>query len=76
LAVVSTLAEIQAATEALPRDQQEELYRMLDARLHAAPLSEQKARVIRIGGDNLLEAPSDAPPMTVENIKRLLEDWP
>jgi len=28
------------------------------------------------GGDVFLAAPADAPPMTPENIKRMLEDWP
>lgn len=35
-----------------------------------------KARLVRHGDDSLLEAPSDAPPMTAQNVKRLLEDWP
>lgn len=38
-----------------------------------APL---KARLVRCGSDTLLEASSDAPPMTLQNVKRLLEDWP
>jgi hypothetical protein len=73
---MSALAKIQAATETLPLEQQEELYRFLGARLHAAPLRLRKARLVRQGGDTLLTAPSDAPPMTAENVKRMLQDWP
>ena len=73
---MSTLAKIQAATETLPLEQQEELYRFLGARLHPASPRLRKARLVRQGGDTLLAAPSDAPPMTAENVKRMLADWP
>jgi uncharacterized membrane protein len=73
---VNALAKIQAATETLPVEEQEELYRFLGARLHPARSESRKARLVRQGGDALLEAPSDAPPMTAENVKRMLEDWP
>jgi len=73
---MSTLAKIQADTETLPQEQQEELYRFLGARLHPAPAQPRKARLVRRGGDALLAAPSDAPPMTAENVKHMLEDWP
>ena len=73
---MSTLAKIQAATETLPLEQQEELYRSLGARLHEAHPQLRKARLVRQGGDALLTAPSDAPPMTAENVKRMLQDWP
>jgi hypothetical protein len=73
---VNTLAKIQAATESLPLEQQEELYRSLGARLHPVPSPLRKARLVRQGGDSLLEAPPDAPPMTADNVKRMLEDWP
>lgn len=73
---MSTLAEIQAATERLPLDQQEQLYRVLGARLEAGCPAIEKARLVRQGSDTLLEAPSGAPPTTPENIKRMLEDWP
>jgi len=36
----------------------------------------QKARLVRLEDDTLLEAPPDAPPMTPENVRRMLEDWP
>ncbi len=73
---MSTLATIQAATETLSREQQEELYRFLGARLHPAFPQVRKARVVRLDGDTLLEAPSDAPPMSADGVKRILEDWP
>jgi hypothetical protein len=73
---VSSLAQIQAATEMLPLEQQEELYRFLGARLRPVSPRPRQARLVRQGGDTLLEAPSDAPPMTAENVKRMLEDWP
>jgi hypothetical protein len=60
----------------LPLEQQEELYRLLGARLRPASQQIQKARLVRQGGDTLLEAPSNAPPMTAENVKRMLEEWP
>ena len=34
------------------------------------------ARLVFRDGDVLLEAPADAPPMTPETVKRMLEDWP
>jgi hypothetical protein len=73
---MSTLLEIEAATEALPPEQQAELLRFLAARLRAARSPSQKARLVRQGGDTLLEAPPGAPPMTPENVRRMLEDWP
>lgn len=73
---MSTLAEIQAATEALPIKQQEELYRLLGERLRSATPQSRKAHLVRRGNDSLLVAAPDAPPMTVENVRRILEDWP
>jgi hypothetical protein len=73
---MSTLAKIQAATETLPLEQQEELYRSLGARLHSTRPLHGKAQLVRQGNDALLAAPPDAPPMTAENVKRMLEDWP
>lgn len=35
-----------------------------------------KARLVRQGDDALLEASAGAPPMTPEQVKQLLEDWP
>lgn len=73
---MSKLLEIKAAAEALPPEQKAELFRFLGAHLRSAVPQPQKARLVRQGGDALLEAPPGAPPMTPENVKRLLEDWP
>jgi hypothetical protein len=73
---MSTLFEIEAASEALPLEQQAELVRFLTARLRPSVPSSRQARLVREGNDVFLEAPPGAPPMTTENVKRLLEDWP
>jgi hypothetical protein len=73
---MSTLAELEAAADALPVEQKEELLRFLEARLRSPRTDAQKARLVRKGDDAFLEAPSGAPPMTPENVKRMLEDWP
>jgi hypothetical protein len=73
---MSTLLEIEVAAGALPPEQQEELIRFLAARSRLARRQTGKARLVRQDDDVLLEAPPDAPPMTAENIKRMLEDWP
>jgi hypothetical protein len=72
---MSTLREIEAAAEALPPEEKEELVRFLEARLRESA-ERGKARVVRQGNDVLLEASPDAPPMTPENVRRILEDWP
>jgi len=68
---MNTLAEIEAAAESLPPEQKEELLRFLTARIHVAGEEPYKARLVRRDNDVLLE-----PPMTTENVKRMLEDWP
>jgi uncharacterized membrane protein len=73
---MSNLVEIEAAAEALPPEQKEELFRFLAARLRPALAESQKARLVHQEGDALLEAPPGAPPMTPENVRRMLEDWP
>jgi uncharacterized membrane protein len=73
---MSTLAQIEAAAEALPPEQKTELIRFLAARLRPAENSSRKARLVRVGDDAFLEAPPGAPPMTTESVKRMLEDWP
>jgi hypothetical protein len=73
---MSTLAEIEAAAEALPPEQKTELIRFLAARLRSADTPSAKARLVREGDDVFLEAPPGAPPMTPENVKQMLEDWP
>jgi hypothetical protein len=73
---MNTLAEIEAAVETLPPDQQEELIRFL-ARLRSAEQHQRRATLVTgPAGTVLLEAPSDAPPMTTETVKRMLEDFP
>jgi len=73
---VNTLSEIEAAAESLPPEQKEKLIRFLAGRLHASAQKSRKARLVRRDNDVLLEAPPGALPMTPENVKRLLEDWP
>ena len=73
---MTTLLEIEAASEALPPEQKEELFRFLAARLRPPDPQPRKARLVREGDDVLLEAPPGAPPMTTESVKRTLEDWP
>ena len=71
---MDTLAEIEAAAQALPVEQKEELIRFVSNSLRQA--GESGARLVREGDDVLLEAPPGAPPMIPENVKRMLEDWP
>jgi len=73
---MSTLIEIEAAAEALPKEQKEELFRFLADQLRRADAPARKGHLIRCGNDALLEAPPDAPPMTPENVKRMLADCP
>lgn len=73
---MSTLIEIEAAAEALPEEQKRELIDFLTTRLRGIRPAPRKARLVRQSGDALLEAPADAPPMTPENVKRMLADWP
>ena len=73
---MSTLLEIEAAAEALPAEQKEELVRFLTARLQPTEGSRRARLVAGPDGTLLLEAHPDAPPMTTENIKRMLEDFP
>jgi len=74
---MSTLAEIQAAAEWLPPEQKEELFRFLATRLSYAEEPAHQATLVQ-GPHNtlLLEAPAEAPPMTTETVKRLLEEFP
>jgi hypothetical protein len=73
---MSTLLEIEAASEALPPEQKAELVRFLTLRLAPIETSRRARMVEGPNGTLLLEAPPGAPPMTTENIKRLLEDFP
>lgn len=72
-----TLTEIEAAAEALPAEQKEELFRFLAARLRRIEPPPRGARLVEgPSGTLLLEAPPGAPPMTTDAVKRLLEDFP
>lgn len=73
---MSKLLEIEAAAEALPPEQKEELFQFLAARRYSSDPEPRKARLVRDGNDVLLEAPPGAPPMTSEIVSRMLEDWP
>ena len=74
---MSTLAEIEAATEALPPEEQEKLFRFLAARLRSTEKPARTAKLVRGPMDTLLlEAAPGAPPMTTERIKEMLEDFP
>jgi uncharacterized membrane protein len=74
---MSTLAEIESAAEALPPEQQEALVRFLTARNRPAKEVRTRARLVNgPEGTLLLEASPDAPPMTTENVKRMLKDFP
>ena len=74
---MSTLLEIEAATEALPPEQKEELVRFLTVRLRPVEKSARGARLVEgPNGTLLLEAPPGAPPMTTEIVKQMLEDFP
>ena len=73
---VNTLAEIETAAESLSPEQKKLLLRFLVERLGEATAKSGKTRLVRRDNDVLLEAPPDAPPMTPENVKRMLEDWP
>ena len=74
---MSTLLEIEAATEALPPEQKAELFRFLAARLRPGERPADRARLVPGPiGTLLLEAPPGAPPMTTETVKLMLEDFP
>jgi hypothetical protein len=74
---MSTLLEIQAATEALTPEQKEDLVRFLSVRLRPIQQSAHGARLVEgPNGTLLLEAPPGAPPMTTETVRQMLEDFP
>lgn len=74
---MNTLTEIETAAEALSPEQKEELFRFLAARLRLAKQPTGGARLVKgPKGTLLLEAPLDAPPMTTEMVKQMLEDFP
>jgi uncharacterized membrane protein len=74
--IMNTLAEIEAAAESLSPAQKEELRRFLTERLRASVETSSRARLVHCNSDVLLEAPPGAPPMSPENVRRMLEEWP
>lgn len=70
---MKTLAEIETAAKKLPPLEREKLVLSLSSTPRAGGGRGVRARTRRLGGDCLLEAPADAPPMTPERIKQLLE---
>ena len=72
-----SLAEIEAAAEALAPEEKEALYRFLTGRLRPLEKPAQGARLVPgPAGMLLLEAAPGAPPMTNETVKRMLEEFP
>lgn len=74
---MSTLTEIEAATDALRPEEKIKLIRYLTARLPASQGEERGARLVQgPEGTLLLQAPPGAPPMTTETVRQMLEDFP
>jgi hypothetical protein len=74
---MSKLLEVEAAADALPPEQKEELVRFLTARLRPREKFARGARLVEgPNGTLLLEAAPGAPPMTTEIVKQMLEDFP
>ena len=73
---VNTLLEIETAAESLSLEQKRLLLRFLLERLGEDAAKSGRTRLVRRDDDVLLEAPPGAPPMTPENVKPMLEDWP
>jgi hypothetical protein len=73
---MTTLTEIEHAVDSLSREDREELLRFLSRRLRSEESSAQRATVVRNGADVLLAAAADAPPMTPEHVRSLLDNRP
>jgi len=73
---MTTLAEIEQAVEALSPEDREELFRFLSRRVRPEATTTQRATVVRDGVDVLLAAAPDSPPMTPEQVRSLLDNWP
>jgi len=71
-----SLAEIEAAAEALSPRQQGELMTFLARKLQDRVAPGGRARAVSCEGDTLLDADPDAPAMTPALVKQLLQDWP
>ena len=73
---MTTLIEIERAVETLSREDREELFQFLSRRRHGEASPPQPATVVRDRADVLLAAAPDAPPMTPEHVRSLLDNWP
>ena len=73
---MTTLTEIEAAAKSLPPQEQEMLLRHLAEHVCSLDSGSRVARALRRDGDLLLEAPADAPAMTPDRVRCLLEKWP
>ncbi len=73
---MTTLTEIETAAKRLSRQEQEILLRHLVEHLYPNESSAPVARIVRGNSDTFLEATPDAPPMTPEHVRSLLENWP
>jgi hypothetical protein len=71
---MSTLAEIEAAVNALPEPQQEILLHRLEMKMRARNL--EGGRLVMENGHAVLAAPPGAPAMTPQSVKALLADFP
>lgn len=72
-----SLLEIEAAAEALPPAEKAALMRFLAGCLYPTEADSRGAKLVPgPDGTLLLEAPPEAPPMTTERVKHLLEDFP
>ena len=77
LRTMNTLDQIEAAAQALSPEQKKQLIHFLERGLAAEERLSRRARLVEgPGGTRLLEAPPDAPPMTTERVKQMLEDFP
>lgn len=71
---MSTLAEIEAAVEALPDAEREILFQRLAARPRQKP--QESGKLVMEDGFAVLVAPPGAPEMTPELVKALRDDLP
>lgn len=73
---MSTLAEIEAAVEALPEAEREVLLRRLISKVQPPSEAQESAKVVMEDGFAVLVAPPGAPEMTPALVKSLLADFP
>jgi len=74
---MTSLEEVEAAAETLALEQKRELFCFLAARLEVEGAGTPGAKLVQLpGGTLVLEAPPGSPPMTTEQVKKLLRDFP